>query len=195
MGTRLPRAAFQLAEQPPCDGPEELRRGPGEYEGYLSAPAEHAGAGSIKAYIRNIGEQETPLVAAIETLRLVGRGTKAIAGVYNRSLKILIGPKLADWLEVPNMTTQGLIAMIPSIEVKERAQKLLLEHNLFDTSQLPKGERGTLDNCPLANVLGGEIEARTLLSLDFLEPMERLMLMEFFERFDRGDYPELEQKK
>jgi len=85
--------------------------------------------------------------------------------------------------------------MIPSIEVKERAQKLLLEHNLFDTSQLPKGERGTLDNCPLANVLGGEIEARTLLSLDFLEPMERLMLMEFFERFDRGDYPELEQKK
>src|SRR5207247_489175 len=60
--------AFQLVEQPSRDGQEELGRGSRINAGYLSPPAEHAGPGSVKAYIRNHRKQETPLVATIDIL-------------------------------------------------------------------------------------------------------------------------------
>src|SRR5436309_10255703 len=127
-------------------------------------------------------------------IELIGKAAKLIGHPYNEGLKVLLGPKLMNWLDVPNMTGQGMIAMMGDNEVRERAEACLLRHNLFDTSKLPTGERASVDNCPLANVLGGSVEARTLLSMDFLDPMERMLLVEFFQRFDIGRYPDLVQQ-
>ena len=127
-------------------------------------------------------------------IRKIGHGAKMVFGVYNDAAKEVLYFPLAKWLGVPNFTTQGLITLLGDNDLKVSAEKILISHNLFDQAKLPQGEPQSFKNCPLANVLGGTVDARTLLSLDFLDSYERLLLVEFFERFDVGRYPELELK-
>ena len=136
---------------------------------------------------KQITEQES-------RLRKIGHAAKIVFGVYNDTAKQVLYFPLANWLGIPKFTTQALITLIGDNDLKVSAEKILISHNLFDQTQLPKGEPQSFKNCPLANVLGGTVDARTLLSLDFLDSYERLLLVEFFERFDVGRYPELELK-
>jgi hypothetical protein len=94
-----------------------------------------------------------------------------------------------DILEV-ELTSQCMIAMAGRLEIRKKAETVLRAHNLMKESTLKDATLGDQRQCILAKQLGGQIYLESILGMSYLSPTERLVLVEFMERFDRGDYPE-----
>jgi len=93
-----------------------------------------------------------------------------------------------------DFTHQKMSAMLGNKEIRTRAENILKHHGLMKpNAKLPVSTQGDTDTCLLAKTTGIPGSYEGILDLKFLEVWERLVLLEFVQRFDMGEYPELAQ--
>ena len=91
-----------------------------------------------------------------------------------------------------DFTSAKIVAMLGNKALEQRAVSILKHHHLMQPNEkLPKSTQGDSDTCLLAKTTGIPGTYDQILGLRFLDIHERLVLLEFIQRFDMGEYPHL----
>jgi hypothetical protein len=88
------------------------------------------------------------------------------------------------------LTLAGMAAIMRNAELKQRAENIL-EHHHWVPAVVEQTDPPYLITGPKG------IQVKTyegIMDLNFLTPYERILLVEFIERIDMGEYPELTDK-
>ena len=90
------------------------------------------------------------------------------------------------------LTTAGMAAIMPNKELKNRAQNIMKHHHLISKADgdFPVSDKGDSMDCYIASASGIQINGyEGIMDLRFLNVWERTVLVEFVQRFDKGEYP------
>src|SRR5438094_6181212 len=91
-----------------------------------------------------------------------------------------------------DFTNAKIVAMLGNKALEQRAISILKHHHLMQPNEkLQPSRQGANDTCILAKTTGIPGSYEQILGLRFLEVHERLVLLEFVQRFDMGEYPHL----
>ena len=91
-----------------------------------------------------------------------------------------------------DFTNAKIVAMLGNKALEQRAISILKHHHLMQPNEkLQPSRQGDNDTCILAKTTGIPGSYEQILGLRFLEVHERLVLLEFVQRFDMGEYPHL----
>ena len=116
-------------------------------------------------------------------------------GIEHVKLHLETSGRLTERL-VPSIqrdfTNAKIVAMLGNKALEQRAVSILKHHHLMQPNEkLQLSRQSDNDTCILAKTTGIPGSYEQILGLRFLEVHERLVLLEFVQRFDMGEYPHL----